>query len=129
MRPDAASPALVVLQLLARADELAAAAAVAIRAGNDPALFAILDDRSSAIDAAIRTWRTVSPADRSPALVAKVEAAARSAVHAGLETREMAVRARDQAVSELSALEARQHASNEYEQHADGSRGSINVVL
>lgn len=129
MRPDPASPALAVLQLLCRADELATAAAVAIRAGNNAALFAILDERSDTIDAAIRTWRSVPVSDRSPELLARVESATRNAVHTGLEARELATRARDQAVSELSALEARQHASNEYELRADATHGSINVVL
>lgn len=129
MRPDPASPALAVLQLLSRADELATAAAMAIRAENNAALFAILDERSDTIDAAIRIWRSVPPFARSPELLARVEAATRTAVHTGLEARELATRARDQAMSELSALEARQHASNEYEQRADTTHGSINVVL
>ncbi len=129
MRPDPASPALAVLQLLSRADELAAVAAVAIRAGNDAAVFAILDERSAAIDAAIRTWASIPVAARTTELKSRVDAAARSAVHAGLVTRELAVQVRDQTVSELSALEARQQASNEYESRTDSARGSINVVL
>jgi hypothetical protein len=129
MRPDPASPELAVLQLLTHADELAAAAGAAIRAGNDAALFAILDQRSDTIDAVIQSWRSIPPSARSAQLQARVDAAVRSAVHAGLVTRELAIQARDQAVAELSTLEARQHASNEYEQRADAARGSINVVL
>jgi hypothetical protein len=111
MRPDPASPALVVLELLHRADELGAAAGLAIRAGNDAALFAILDERSDAIDAAIRSWRSMPPSARSAELRAQVDAATRTAIHSGLEARHLAMEARDQAVGELSALETRELAA------------------
>jgi hypothetical protein len=129
MRPDPASAELSVLQLLARADELALAAGAAIRAGNDSILFDALDQRSATIEAAIQCWRAVPLSARSAQLQARVNVAAQSAFHAGLVTRDLAIQARDDAVAELSALEARQFASSEYEQRADAARGSINVVL
>ena len=127
MRPTAADPGLVVLDLLARADELAATAAAAIDAGDDAALSAVLEDRAVTIDAAIAAWKTAAADRPSPELQARVARAARSAVTTGQLASDMAARARAQVVSELTSLDARQQASHEYQ--SDVPRGSFDVVL
>ncbi len=127
MRPDAPSPSLAVLDLLARADALALTASAAIGAGDDEALSAVLEDRGVIVEAALAAWGDVLPADRTPSLVARVRAAAQTAVQSGAEARLVAVRARDLVVAELSVLDARQQASHGYQ--SGSALGSINVVL
>jgi hypothetical protein len=128
MRPETGGPALVVLDLLTRADALAEAAAAAIESGDHDRLIAVLDDRHEVIAGAIAVWKETPVALRSPELVAQVARAAQASVARGQAAHGVALRAREQVVAELSAFDARQNASQEYQTH-DGPRGSINVVL
>ncbi|MDZ7630640.1 MAG: hypothetical protein U5K74_04565 [Gemmatimonadaceae bacterium] len=127
MRHDAATPTQVVLDLLRRADELAAAAADAIDVGDHDRLAAVLDDRQEVIAGAIGVWQELSPGQRSPELVHRVARAAQSTVALGERARDVALQARAQVVAELSAFDARQTASQEYQ--SDAPRSSIDLVL
>jgi hypothetical protein len=127
MRPDAPTPALAVLDLLARADALAVVATMAIQAGDDAQLAAALEERSAVIDAAIAAWRVAEAAGPARELRDRVAGAARSTVASGLQARATAVIARDEVVAALSALDARQQASQEYQ--TGSQHGTINVVL
>jgi phosphopantetheine adenylyltransferase len=119
---------MVVLDLLTRADALAEAAAVAIESGDHDRLIAVLDDRHEVIAGAITVWQETPAALRSPELAAQVAKAAQASVVSGQAACGAALRAREQVVAELSAFDARQTASQEYQTH-DAPRASINVVL
>jgi hypothetical protein len=127
MRHDAPTPALAVLDLLSRADALAVVATMAIQAGDEAQLATALDERSAVIDAAIAAWRAVEASGPSADLRDRVAGAARSTMASGQQARATAVIARDEVVAALSALEARQQASQEYQNGAQ--HGTINVVL
>jgi hypothetical protein len=126
MRPDAPVPADVVLVLLSRADALAAAATGAIESGEDARLSALLDERDAVIDAIRRTW--LAPGHRpSAAQVARVTEATRTSLASGMAARNTAIIARDEVLTALAALDARQAASHEY--HIGEPHGRIDVVL
>ena len=118
-------PAEAVLQLLARADALAAAATAAIELGDDAALTAVLDDREVVIAAVVAASRdVVSP---GPALREQLLAAARQSLTLGQAARNTAALAREQALGELATLDARQQASHEYQ--SGTAPTTIDVVL
>jgi 23S rRNA G2069 N7-methylase RlmK/C1962 C5-methylase RlmI len=124
---DAPVPSQVVLDLLARADLLAAAASEAIVAGDDDRLAALLDDRDVVIGAVVDVWKDAAVHQHTPAQIERMTQATRATLAAAGRTHATAVIARDQVVGELSALDARQHASQEY--GAVTSHRSIDVVL
>ncbi|MCC7052704.1 MAG: hypothetical protein IT355_05515 [Gemmatimonadaceae bacterium] len=124
MRPEF-SPAAAVLQLLARADALASTATAAIASGDEAQLAATLDERQAVIEAVETASRAVTapPAD----LRATLLAAARQSLTLGLAARNSAALAREQVVAELATLDARQHASHEYQ--SGSAQATIDVVL
>ncbi len=127
MRYEVVGPDVAVLDLLARANDLAAAAIVAIERGDTAALSDLLDQRGRVIDAAIAAWHQVAAATPAPDLAARVAAGVQLSVRLGHEARLVATRVRDEVAAELSLLDARQMASQEYQQGS--SRSAINVVL
>lgn len=126
MRPETLTPSDAVLDLLARADELAVAACAAIDAGDDAQLAAVLDEREAVIEAIVRIWRDSSHSP-TPQQRARVTQASRESLDRGLVARNAAVLARDEVVGALAALDARQLASHEY--HTGTPHGTIDVVL
>lgn len=127
MRPDAAVPSAVVLELLARAEILARAAADAISANDELQLSAILDERDAVISAIGTAWQEARPESLTPELLGRVAQAMRSTQAAGVQARAAAMRIRAQVVAELSAFDARQLALQEYQSGSE--RVTINVVL
>ncbi len=130
MRYEAVGPDVAVLDLLARANDLAAAAVVAIEHGDDEALNDLLDQRGRVVDAAtaaMTAWSEKSAVAPTAEMVARVAAAAQVSVRIGHQAGTVAKRVRDEVVTELSLLEARQSASKEYQQGSVHS--AINVVL
>jgi hypothetical protein len=125
---DAPVPSQVVLDLLARADLLAAAASEAIVAGDDDRLAALLDDREVVIGAVIGVWKDTAAHHHTPAQIERMTRATRATLATAQQTQATAGIARDQVVSELSALDARQQASQEYLSRTT-PHGSIDVVL
>ena len=126
MRPDAPVPTQVVLDLLSRADALAAAATAAIAGGDAAQLSALLDEREAVIDAVRRTWLAAGHQPTAEQ-VARVSLATRTSLAIGQAARNTAVVARDEVVAALAALDARQLASHEY--HTGTPHGTIDVVL
>jgi hypothetical protein len=126
MRYEAVGPDAAALALLARVDELAAAAVVAIEQGDDAELIALLDQRGRVVEATIAAWQAASMT-APPEVLARMAAAAQVSLRIGQEARAVATRVRDQVSTELSQLEARQSASHEYQQGP--ARSEINVVL
>ena len=126
MRPDAPNATQIVLDLLARADVLAALATAAIESGDEAQLAAVLDDRDAVISGIQRTWRESSLTATSEQL-AHVAQATRASFALGLAARNTAQVARDQVVAALAALDARQVASHEY--RTGTPHGTIDVVL
>jgi hypothetical protein len=124
MRPEYA-PADAVLHLLARADALAAAATAAIATGDDAALTAVLDDRDVVVAAAVAAARDVTSV--APELRTALLNAIRDSLTLGQAARNTAALAREHVLTELSALDARQHASHEYQ--AGAVQATIDVVL
>lgn len=118
-------PGTAVLELLARADALAAAVGAAVAAGDDDALLAVLDERESVVAAAVAASRAVD--DPSPAFHAALTAAARESVTLGQAARNMVALAREQVATELAALDARQQASHEYQSAT--AQATIDVTL
>ncbi len=127
MRPDAATPSAVVIDLLARSEALARAASVAMDDGDDALLSTLLDERDAVIGAIGSAWQAARPESLTPQLLGQVAQAMRSTQAAGVQARAAAMRIRAQVVAELSALDARQHASLEYQ--VGQERATINVVL
>lgn len=127
MRPDTATPALAALDLLARADALAAAANHAIAAGDEAALDALLEERGVVIMAAIAACEAAMAEHASEAMREELATATRGAVAGNDVVRSTAERARHEVVTELAALDARQQASQEYQPVA--AHGRIDVVL
>ncbi len=127
MQYDVVGPDVAVLDLLARANDLAAAAVVAIERGDEAGLTDLLDQRGRIVDAAIAAWRQVATTAPGPDLVARVAAEVQVSVRLGHQAGLVATRVRDEVAAELSLLEARQVASQEYQQPS--SRSAINVVL
>ncbi len=127
MRPDAAVPSAVVIELLARAEALARAASDTIEAGDDAQLAALLDERDAVISAIGAAWQDARPETLTPELLGQVAQAMRSTQAAGVQARAAATRIRAQVVADLSAFDARQLASQEY-QSGQGN-ATINVVL
>jgi hypothetical protein len=127
MRPDAATPSAIVIDLLARSEALARAASVAMDDGDDVQLSSLLDERDAVIGAIGSAWRAARPESLTPELLGQVAQAMRSTQAAGVQARAAAMRIRAQVVAELSALDARQHASQEYQ--VGQERATINVVL
>lgn len=125
---DAPVPSQVVLDLLARADLLAAAASEAIVAGDDDRLAALLDDREVVIGAVIGVWKNAAAHRHTADQIERMTRATRATLAVARQTHATAVVARDRVVSELSALDARQHASQEYQSRTT-PHGSIDVVL
>jgi hypothetical protein len=126
MQPDAPVPAQVVLDLLSRADALAAAATDAIEAADDDQLSALLDEREVVIDAIRRTWRAAGHQPTAEQ-IARVGQATRASVAHGQAARRTAIIARDEVVAALAALDARQLAAHEYD--SGTQHGTIDVVL
>ncbi len=126
MRYEAAGPDVVVLDLLARVNDLAAEAVQAIERGDDAELAAVLDQRSRVVEATIAAWQAAAAA-APPEVLARVAAAVKVSLRIGDEGRAVATRARDAVATELSQLEARQSASHEYQQ--EPAHRAINVVL
>ncbi len=126
MRPDFPVPTQVVLDLLSRADALAAAASGAIEAGDDGQLSALLDERETVIDAVRRAWLADGHLPTAEQ-IARVAAATRTSLALGQAARDTALVARDEVVAALAALDARQLASHEY--HTGTPHGTIDVVL
>jgi hypothetical protein len=127
MRYQVVGPDVAVLDLLARANDLAAAAVVAIERGDEAGLTDLLDQRGRIVEAAIAAWREVAAAAPAPELVARVAAGVQVSVRLGHEARLVATRVRDEVAAELSSLDARQAASQEYQQSS--VQRAINVVL
>lgn len=127
MRPESAGQAAEVLDLLARADDLALAAIAAIAHGDDEALSALVEDRGSLIQAAASACEALA-ASRPPAETGeRVAAAVRDSVLRGLEVRRAAIQCRDEIATALSVLDARQQASAEYQ--PGHIHGTIDVRL
>lgn len=124
---DAPVPSQVVIDLLARADLLAAAASEAIVAGDDDRLAAVLDDREIVIDAVVSVWKDAATHRHTADQIARMTRATRATLAAAQQTHATAVVARDQVVGELSALDARQQASQDYQ--SGTPHRSIDVVL
>jgi tyrosyl-tRNA synthetase len=126
MRYDAPTPDALVLELLARADQLAMATSDAILSGDDAAMIALLDDREAVVAAVVGACAemTVPLTGRQLAALSQASLATHATGHA---TCAAAERARDQVVAELAALDARQQAADDYQTGV--SHGSINVVL
>lgn len=124
MRPEY-SPAAAVLELLARADALAAAVGTAVSAGDDDALMAVIDERESVVAAAVAASRAVP--NPSPAFLGALHAAARESVTLGQAARNAVALAREQVATELAALDARQQASHEYQSGV--AHATIDVTL
>lgn len=128
MRPEPAPPDQAALGLLAHADALALAATEAIAAGDDTALAALLEERGIVVAAAIAAVRAATERGAGgAALGTRLTAALRATADGGQRTWVAAQRAREQAAGELAVLDARQHASQEYEKGAAPT--TINVVL
>ena len=129
MRYDPATAGLVVIDLLARADSLAATAVAAIRAGDDATLAAAVEERGEIIAAALTTWQdaTDSGHRESPSTLSQVRQSAQVTIATGRQAAVTATIERDKLGSALSALDARQQASQEYQ--PDAARNSIDVVL
>lgn len=127
MRPDAATPALAALDLLARADVLAAAANAAIVSEDAAALDALLEERGIVITAALAACEAAMTDHVTRAMRDELAAATRVTVAGNDVVRNTAERARHEVVTELAALDARQHASQEYQPVA--LHGRIDVVL
>ena len=127
MRPDAAAPSVVVLELLTRAEALARAAADSMDAGDDALLSILLDERDAVIDAIGSAWQEARPETLTPELLGQVAQAMRSTQAAAAQASAAALRIRAQVVAELSAFDARQLASQEYQSGLE--RATINVVL
>ena len=127
MRYESVGPDVAVLDLLARVDELSAAAVVAIEHGDDAALSELLDQRGVVVEAAISAWQRASGAGPTPELASRVAAAVQRCVRIGHEAQAVAIRVKAAVATELSTLDARQSASLEYQ---PGSvQSAINVVL
>jgi hypothetical protein len=126
MRPETLTPSDAVLDLLARADALAASACAAIATGDESQLAAVLDEREAVIDAIARVWREPSHSP-TPQQRACVTRASHATLERGLVARNTAIIARDAVVGALAALDARQLASHEY--HTGTPHGTIDVVL
>ena len=126
MRPEPASPAAIVLDLLAQADALAVLASDAILAGDDGRLSEIVEVRGHVISAALDAWREAG-VQVPPDDVRRLQTAARETIRLADMVTATGRTARDEIVAALSALDARQAAGHEYQ--APGARGSINVVL
>ncbi len=127
MRPDAAVPSAVVIELLARAEALARAASDTIEAGDETLLTALLDERDAVISAIGTAWHDARPETLTPELFGRAAQAMRSTQAAGVQARAAATRVRAQVVAELSAFDARQLASQEYQSGQE--RVTIDVVL
>jgi hypothetical protein len=127
MRPDAAAPSAVVLELLTRAEALARAAAESMDAGDDSLLSILLDERDAVIEAIGSAWEEARPETLTPELLGQVALAMRSTQAAAAQASAAALRIRAQVVAELSAFDARQQASQEYQSGLE--RATINVVL
>ncbi len=127
MQFEAVGPDVAVLDLLARADELSAAAVVAIEHGDDAALSELLDQRGVIVEAAIGAWQRASAAGPTPEMASRVAAAVQRSVRIGHQAQAVATRVKAAVATELSTLDARQSASLEYQ---PGSvQSAINVVL
>jgi len=126
MQLDAADPATVALDLLARADELAAAATLAILAGDDVALDDALANRGVVIQAALAAWDEAA-GTALPTVTSHVATALRAAIAGGQRAHALALAERDAAQAALATLDARQQAAHDY-RHATPT-SSINVVL
>ncbi|MBC7840769.1 MAG: hypothetical protein H7099_00555 [Gemmatimonadaceae bacterium] len=124
---DAPVPSQVVLDLLARADLLAAAASEAILAGDDDRLAALLDDRGVVIDAVVSVWKDAATHRHTADQIAQMTRATGATLAAASQAHATAVVARDQVVCQLSALDARQQASQDYQ--SGTPHRSIDVVL
>ena len=116
----------MVLDLLARADALAAVAKAAIEAGDDAQLADVLDAREAVIDAIVRTWHGAAH-QTSPQHLAMVTQATLASMALGVAARDTAIIARDEVVAALAALDARQLASHEY--RSGTPHVTIDVVL
>ncbi len=127
MRPDAAVPSAVVLELLARAEALAHAASDTIETGDETLLTTLLDERDAVISAIGAAWQDARPETLTPELLGRVAQAMRSTQAAGVQASAAATRIRAQVVAELSAFDARQLASQEYQTGQE--RVTIDVVL
>jgi hypothetical protein len=123
MRYEATSPALLVVDLLARADALAGAIASAISRADDVALSGLLDERGDVIAA-------VEQASRSLDLDASVQTAVSEALATSQDIAErvqqLAAITRDQIAAELASLDARRQATHEY--LSDRSTGSFSII-
>ena len=127
MQYEVAGPDVAVLDLLARANDLADAAVAAIERGDDAALNDLLDQRGRVVAAAVAAWRETSALAPTAELVSRVAAAAQVSIRIGHQAGAVAKRVKDEVVAELSLLEARQSASQEYQQGSVHT--AINVVL
>ncbi len=127
MRYEVVEPDVAVLDLLARANDLAAAAVAAIERGDDTALTELLEQRGRVVDAAVAAWRETLALAPAAELVSRVAAAAQVSIRIGHQAGAVANRVKDEVVTELSLLEARQSASQEYQQSSVHT--AINVVL
>lgn len=127
MRPEAATPALAALDLLARANVLAAAANAAIVAEDAAALDALLEERGIVITAALAACEAAMTDHVTRAMRDELAAATRVTVAGNDVVRNTAERVRHEVVTELAALDARQQASQEYQPVA--LHGRIDVVL
>lgn len=127
MRYDLSTAGLVVIDFLAKADSLAVTAVAAIRAGDDATLAAAVEERGAIIAAALSTWQDAAASSCAPSTIAQVRMAAQMTVATGRQAAVAATIERDKLGTELSALDARQQASQEYQ--PDTPRGSIDVVL
>ncbi len=129
MRYDPATAGLVVIDLLARADSLAVTAVAAIRAGDDATLAAAVEERGEIIAAALTTWQDATHSGRreTPATLSQIRQAAQVTIATGRQAEVTATIERDKLGMELSTLDARQQASQEYQ--PDAARSLIDVVL
>lgn len=127
MRHETAGADVAVLDLLARADALSAAAVVAIEQGDDSTLIELLDQRGAVVDAAVSAWNEASAAGPTADMTSRVVAAMQRSLRLGNQAQAVAVRGRADAATELSTLDARRTASVEYQ--LSPVHSAINVVL
>jgi hypothetical protein len=115
MQPTSVAPEVIVAELLRRADVLAAQAGDAIVAEDEARLADVLDERTAVIELIVARWPDVATARPQPAVIEQLRHATRTTLILGQRVQESAQVTRERIARELSALDARQHASHGYQ--------------
>lgn len=122
-RPEPATPAERLLDLLARADALAGTVASAIAAGSDDDLAALLDERAEVVDEIVRCLPQVGTGLTDPQLARALD----ESCEIGERVQQLAALTRQQVQATLAGMDARQQASDEYT--AARSTGAFSVIV